>query len=250
MSIEKTILITGGNGKLAKEICKYNSNNNLYSILAPSKSTLDISSLENVYEFLSESKIDYIIHAGAYTKPMNKHASHPDISIKTNIIGTSNIALGCLKHNCKMIYISTDYVYPGLSGNYSESDPLSPYAGSNDGINKYGWSKLGGECSVHLLDNFLILRACLCDFPFPHPSALTDVKKSLIFHHEAAPLILQLLDCSGVINLGGESQSVYDFAKVTNPRINQITRKDVKDVKIAPDTSMNTTKLKGIIDDS
>ena len=37
---------------------------------------------------------------------------------------------------------------------------------SNDGINKYGWSKLGGECAVHILDNYLILRACLCDYPF------------------------------------------------------------------------------------
>ena len=70
-----------------------------------------------------------------------------------------------------------------------------------------------------------------------------------MYNFEAARVILKLLNEKGVINLGGDSQSVYDFASKKNPRIKKITRQDVKDVCIAPDTSMNTCKLKEILND-
>ena len=154
-----------------------------------------------------------------------------------------------MKHNIKLVYISTDYVYPGTDGDYNEDDALSPFIGNSDGVTKYGWSKLGGECAVRMYDNSLILRTCICDYPFPHRQALTDVKKSLMYNFEAARIILKLLNEKGVINLGGDSQSVYDFASKKNTRIKKITRQDVKDVCIAPDTSMNTSKLKEILND-
>ena len=152
--MKKSILITGGNGKLATELVKQNFVDQKYLIYAPSKHDLDITCLDSIFNFLTNNHCDYIIHTAAYTKPMKKHAERPDISIKTNIIGTSNIVLACLKYNNKLIYISTDYVYPGINGNYVEDDPVSPFSIKNDGISKYGWSKLGGECSVRLLNNF------------------------------------------------------------------------------------------------
>ena len=246
-SMKQSIIITGGDGKLASALREHNNTNDKFKVYSPSKHELDITSLSSVYNFFDRCNADYVIHAAAFTKPMKKHQEYPHTSIMVNIVGTSNVALGCLKYKTKLIYISTDYVYPGTAGDYSEVDPVSPYSQINDGICKYGWSKLGGECSVHLVKDFLILRACLCEYPFPHPSALKDVKKSLIYHHDAAPIIFSLLDETGVINLGGKSQSVYDFAKECNPQINELYRNDIKDVKIAPDTSMNTQKLQKII---
>ena len=172
---------------------------------------------------------------------MKKHDDNPDESIKINIIGTCNVVLSCLNINTKLIYISTDYVYPGVNGNYKETDGLSPYSIKNDGISKYGWSKLGGECAVRFLKNYLIIRACLCDYPFPHKAGLTDIKKSLIYTKDAAPLILKLLNQTGVINLGGNSRSVYDFAIKTDSKILPIKKSDIKDVDIAPDTSMTVS---------
>ena len=61
-------------------------------------------------------------------------------SISLNIIGTSNIVIECAKRNIKVIYFSTNYIYPGVKGNYSETSPLLP-------LNNYSWSKLGGEVS-------------------------------------------------------------------------------------------------------
>jgi dTDP-4-dehydrorhamnose reductase len=75
---------------------------------------------------------------------MVKHIESPDASIKNNIIGTSNVVLACIEYNIKLIYISTDYVYPCTEGNYSEEDPLLP-------VNEYAWSKLGGECAVKFI---------------------------------------------------------------------------------------------------
>ena len=69
---------------------------------------------------------DIVIHAGALTRPMVVHQERPHDSIETNIIGSSNVVLGCMKFDMKVIYVSTDYVYEGIDGNYKEDDPLLP----------------------------------------------------------------------------------------------------------------------------
>ena len=55
---------------------------------------------------------------------------------------------------------------------------------------------------------------------------------------------------NGIINVGGKSQSVYDFVKKENSNIEPIYLKDISDVNMATDCSMNTTKMKKVIDDS
>ena len=86
--------------------------------------------------------------------------------------------------------------------------------------------------------------------PFPHKKALVDMTKSLIFDDEAAKITLKLLDESGVINVGGESRSVYDFVKETNPDIEPMTLSEVSDVSMPKNSTLNVDKLKRIIDDS
>ena len=115
---------------------------------------------------------------------------------------------------------------------------------------KYGWSKLGGECAVQLYDNHLILRMAMNRKPFQHPKALIDMRKSLMYIEDAAKVTLQLLDETGIINVGGKSQSVYDFVKETNPNIQPITLSEISDVNMATDCTMDTTKLNKVIDDS
>ena len=77
------------------------------------------------------------------------------------------------KFKIKLIYFSTNYVYPGKKGNYRETDPLLP-------INSYAWSKLGGECSVKLYKNSLIVRLCMCEKPFIHKAAFDDFLTNFI----------------------------------------------------------------------
>mgnify|MGYP001386286123 CR=1 FL=1 len=240
----KKVLITGGNGNLAKELLKTGKG---YVVYAPSKEEMDITDISSIRKVYKSYQPNYVIHAAAFTRPMSKHEKYPEKSIKINIVGTSNIVMCCLDKSIKLIYVSTDYVYPGQKGDYTENDPLSPFSKVNDGVSKYGWSKLGGECAVRFLNNSLILRACICEYPFPHPKALTDVKKSLIYIKDAAPIIWRLIDYSGVINLGGISQTVYEFAKKDFKDVIPLNRSEVGDVLIAPDTSMNISKLNNIL---
>tara|TARA_R110002110_G_scaffold378041_2_gene588515 strand:+ start:2042 stop:2770 length:729 start_codon:yes stop_codon:yes gene_type:complete len=233
--------MSGGSGNLASHIVRANKK---YRIHHPPRASMDVTQYKEVEEWIDLVKPDVFIHSGAFTRPMSKHQIYPIESISSNIVGTSNVAMACINSGVKLVYISTDYVYPGTDGEYKETDALSPFEGNSDGVTKYGWSKLGGECAVRICDNSLIIRACICNFPFPHPRAAIDIRKSLMFDEDAAPIILRLLDETGVINVGGEARSVYDFVSETNPSIGKISSKEILDVKIAPDTSMDITKLK------
>jgi len=236
----KKILISGGGGEFAKELLKHNTK---YEIIAPPKKEMNVTDIDSLDFKVFSDKPDYFIHAGALTRPMVIHETKPNKSISNNIIGTSNVVLTCMKYNIKLIYLSTDYVYPGTDGNYDECDYLKPFT-------NYGWSKLGGECSVRLHNDYLILRMAMNKRPFPHPKALVDMKKSLMYIDDAAKVVLQLLDETGTINVGGKSQSVYDFVKETNSDVGKIYLKDIDDVNMAKDCSMNTDKLKRLINDT
>ena len=235
----KKILISGGSGNLASEIVKANKE---HKILSLSKKELNVCSKNKILSWLKKFKPDVFIHTAALTRPMVTHINHPNTSIETNIIGTSNVVLACMKYNIKLIYISTDYVYPCVNGNYSEKNALLP-------VNEYAWSKLGGECAVKLYKNSLILRMALCQQPFPHPKALVDIKKSYLYMDEAAKIILKLLDQKGIINVGGETMSPFEFARKDNPNVKKITLDEVGDVKMGKDASMNVNKMKNLISD-
>ena len=239
MNNNKKILVSGGNGQFANELKKKNKN---YDIFCLSKKEMNVVDLVSLKRHIKKISPDYFIHAGALTRPMVLHEEEPETSVKSNIIGTANVVLACMEHNLKLIYISTDYVYPGIDGNYSEKDYLKPFT-------KYGWSKLGGECAVMLYNNHLILRMAMNEKPFPHPKALVDMKKSLIYIEDAAKITFELLDETGIINVGGKSQSVYDFVSKTNKNIKKISLSDINDVGMAKDCSMNTNKLEQIIND-
>ena len=233
------ILITGGDGEFCKHLVNVGKE---HSFLTPSKKEADVRDYDNLnwYFHNHHKEFDYVIHAGAITRPMVIHEDNPRLSIHTNIIGTANVVLACERYDKKMIYISTDYVYPGTDGNYKETDSMNPFT-------KYGWSKLGGECAVQMYDNNLILRMAMNRKPFPHPKALVDMKKSLMYIEDAAKITLQLLDENGIINVGGKSQSVYEFVKESNSDVKPITLSEISDVNMATDCSMDTKKLKKIL---
>ena len=172
------ILVTGGNGEFCKHLVEQGKE---HSFLTPIKSELDVRSYWGIdqYFYRYHTNFDYVIHAGAITRPMVIHEDNPRLSIHTNIIGTANVVLACERYDKKMIYISTDYVYPGIDGNYKETDSMNPFT-------KYGWSKLGGECAVQHYKDSLILRICMNARPFPHDKAFTDVISSHMFNDEAA----------------------------------------------------------------
>jgi dTDP-4-dehydrorhamnose reductase len=170
---------------------------------------------------------------------MDLHVKDINKSISLNIIGTANVVKLCNEFGIKLIYFSTGYVYEGKKGNYSEKDPVLP-------INNYAWSKLGGESSVILYKKSLILRIMMCERPFIHKKALSDVRLNFIFQDEIAEILPKLIKLKGIINVGGPIRTVYDFAKKYNPSVKKISLKNIKNVIYKKNMSMNISKFKKI----
>ena len=234
---KKVIVVTGGSGRFGNVLKKINNQNKL---LFPSKNQLDILNEKKISSYLSKVKPNILIHLAGLSRPMKEHYLNISKSINLNIIGTANITKVCHKLNIKLIYISTNYVYPGLKGNYSEKDSLLP-------INNYAWSKLGGETSVQLYKNSLILRVCMTEKPFIHKKAFVNVKTSFIYQEEVAKILFKLVNKKGVINIGGSPRYIYDFVKKENKNINKIYLKKHLDFGMPINSSINISKLKKII---
>ena len=171
---------------------------------------------------------------------MSIHEEKISRSISINIIGTSNVVKACEERNIKLIYFSTNYVYPGEKGNYKESDPIFP-------INNYAISKLGGECAVRLYKNSLILRISMTEKPFVHEFAFNDVEMNFMYHDEFAKILLKLINEKGIINVGGKTQTVYNFVKQKQKNIKPISGRKMINKKFPLKQSINLSKFQKIL---
>jgi len=231
------IVITGGTGRFGNELKKIK---NKYNLIFPTKNKLDILNYNISKKYLKSTKPKYLIHLAGLSRPMKIHETNLKRSIDLNIIGTANITKICSDFGIKLIYFSTSYVYPGVKGNYKEDSPLLPK-------NNYSWSKLGGESAVQMYPNSLILRVCMTEKPFVHKKAFADFVTNFIFHDEVAKILFKLINKKGVINIGGKSQSVYNFVKKYNPKIKKNFAKNILSSDYPLNPSMNVKKLNTII---
>lgn len=193
------IAITGRNGILSQELQK------LIDVEVLGSREYDITDPE-IGNKIHKINPDLIIHAGALTNSIIVDKD-PSQAITVNIIGTANISNYCIQNNKRLVYISTDYVFSGDVGDYKETDPLSPY-------NNYAWTKLGGECSVRLVPNHLIIRTSFGASKFPYPEAWTNQKVSKDYVDVIAPMILKAAqsNMTGILNIGTEPKTLYDYA--------------------------------------
>ena len=203
------ILVTGSNGRFGKILKNLKTNK---KFIFRNKKQLNILSLSSIKKNINKFKPNYILHLAALSRPMSIHDKNIIDSINLNIIGTCNVVKEASKKGIKIIYLSTNYVYPGNKGNYKETDPVKPW-------NNYGWSKLGGESAVQMYKNSLILRVCMTEKPFVHKEAYANVKSNFIFQEDAAKIILKVLNKKGIINIGGPSKTIFNFAKHSKKNI-------------------------------
>ena len=207
--MSKKIIVTGGDGRFAQELKRVKNN---YKFIFRNKKQLNILSVKSIQKNLKIYKPNIVLHLAGLSRPMKIHEEKISKSIDLNIIGTANLVKACSEKNIKIIFFSTNYVYPGSRGNYKEEDPLKPW-------NNYGWSKLGAESSVQMYENSLIIRACMTEKPFVHKFAFSNVKSNFIFHDQFAKLLIKVIPKKGIINIGGKSQSIYEFAKKNNKQV-------------------------------
>ena len=229
----KNILITGGDGRFASELKKANSK---FKLIFCGKKKLDILSPKSIRKSFLKYKPNYILHLAGLSRPMKIHEKNIDRSINLNIIGTANIVNECFKKKIKLIYISTNYLYPGNKGNYKETDALLPW-------NNYGWSKLGGESSVQMYKNSLIIRCALTEYPFKHKKAFSDVKSNFIYHKDFIPILFKIINKKGIINVGKKAQTIFNFVKKDKKNIIKSKSKGIMPKRV----DMNLGKLVKIL---
>ena len=225
----KKNLVTGGDGRFASELKKVKTSIQFTYL---NRKKLDVTNLKSIINAIEKHKPKTILHLAGLSRPMDVHEKNIRKSIAINVIGTANLVVACSMYNIKIIYFSTSYIYPGTKGNYKETDPLLPW-------NNYGWSKLGGECAVQMYKNSLILRACMTQKPFVHNKAFANVKSNFIYHEDLIKKILKLLNKKGIYNIGGKSQTIFNFAKNTNRDIKKIYSKG----EFPLNQNMNLNKL-------
>ena len=233
--MSKKILVTGADGRFAKILKRENKK---LSLFFASKKQCNILNLNSIEKIIKKIKPKILIHCAGLSRPMSAHEKNISKSIDLNIIGTANVTKICKKHNVKLIYFSTGYVYEGTKGNYKEKDPVKPF-------NNYGLSKLGGECAVRMYKNSLILRITMTEKPFLHNKAFTNLKTNFMFHEDLVKILPKIITKKGILNIGGKSQSVYSFAKKYNKNIKKIKAKISK--KMPLKQTMNLNNLKGIL---
>lgn len=131
------ILITGANGQLGCELRRVFASETLILKDLPD---FDLAG-SGVEEEIAGARPDLIIHAGAYTD-VDGAEREPDRAMAINAAGTAQVARAAARAGARLLYISTDYVFPGTQRYpYSEDDVPAP-------INAYGLSKWRGEQAV------------------------------------------------------------------------------------------------------
>jgi len=235
--MNKKIIFTGGSGLLGSAMKDI-----IQSAYFPTHQEFDVEDLESMQSYLYQKGIDILVHMAAFTSPP-KIEENPDKALNTNIIGTANVVKVCEYLGIKLIYISTDYVFSGERGNYKEEDPVLP-------VNKYAWSKLGGECAVRLYDNHIIVRLSFGEKEFPYPGAFIDQLTSREPVHETAQKLAKIIrsDYIGTIHIGSKGRTVYEYAKYVSPDkdIKEMSINDVS-TKVPKDTTLNTIKYDNLI---
>jgi len=187
---------------------------------------VDITQKERTLESVVKLHPFVVVHTAAETNVDLCETDH-EHARRINVEGTANIAEGCAKIGAKMILLSTDYVFDGFKGNYSETDQPNP-------ISYYGLTKLEGERIVTstLQDSLIVRTSVLYGW---HPSKLnfaTWVIKSLREHqtlrvvkdHVNSPTLADNLarairaaierHIEGLLHVAGSERiSRFDFAR-------------------------------------
>jgi dTDP-4-dehydrorhamnose reductase len=265
------LLVTGASGLLGHKIVGLVKNG--YTIiplhntrpLHPNSLRIDITNLSETHTLFNKLKPNAVIHTASETN-VDKCETEKEHTWKVNVEGTRNIALACAKTNSKLVYISTDYVFDGEKGNYTEKDKPNP-------INYYGITKLEGEKQVtQHCKNYAILRTSVLYgwHPWKQNFATWIISKlkqqqkiTVVEDHYNTPTLADNLaemavevamkDLRGVYHASGrERMSRYEFAKQIAKTFN-LNSDLIKPVKMSQltawiakrpkDSSLNTGKI-------
>lgn len=145
------VLVTGIKGQLGHDVMQCLAKREIEAVGADIEE-FDITDFKGTRDFIVGVKPDVVIHCSAYTA-VEKAEDDMELCMAVNGTGTENIAKVCKELNSKMLYISSDYVFPGVGENFYEvTDIPNP-------LGRYGKTKQAGEEAVKkILNQYFIVR--------------------------------------------------------------------------------------------
>lgn len=149
---QPSILISGSNGQLGKELQDAVASNNNFNFIFCSREEMDITNFIALEKKFDEVQPSFFINAAAYTA-VDKAETEQEAAYTNNAEAVGNIARLCSRFQTKLIHVSTDYVFNGQSNvPYKEDDSCDP-------VNYYGCTKwLGEKLALQNNDNTIIIR--------------------------------------------------------------------------------------------
>lgn len=146
------VLVTGVNGQLGFDVVN-ELNHRGHEAVGVDVEEMDVTDSDSVVRVFNAVQPDVVVHCAAWTA-VDSAEDHEEKVRAVNASGTKFIAEECKKLGCKMMYISTDYVFDG-QGN----EPWDPDCKDYAPLNVYGQTKLEGEFTVSgLLEKYFIVR--------------------------------------------------------------------------------------------
>jgi dTDP-4-dehydrorhamnose reductase len=232
------VLITGGTGKLGKELIK-----TFPDSLHPTRQELGVEVKSQVEKYVSEKTPDVIIHTAAVTSVPYCEENRKE-AYTTNVEGTENLVNACVNHDsdCYFVLISTACVFRGDVGNYVETDLPYPK-------NYYALTKLLAEYAVKSSGlKFLIVRTnFVAREKWPYPRAFTDRYGTYLFASGVASAVKFIVQekLTGIVHVCGDKKiSMFELARITTPNVEPMTLSDYHGVPLTVDMSLNSNRIK------
>ena len=145
------VLVTGVKGQLGYDVVRELQKRG-HEAVGVDIDEMDITDAAAVERVMTEVQPDAVIHCSAYTA-VDRAEEDIEICRRVNVDGTENIAKICKKLGCKMLYLSTDYIFSGDGERpWEPDDEASP-------LNAYGQSKYDGELVLKkYVEKYFIVR--------------------------------------------------------------------------------------------
>lgn len=146
------ILVTGVKGQLGHDVVNELTKRG-HCPIGVDIEEMDITDMASVDKVIKEADPDAVIHCAAWTAVDAAEDCEEKVRL-VNAVGTENIAKVCKELDCKMMYISTDYIFDGQG-----TKPWEPDCKEYQPLNVYGQTKLEGELAVaNQLSKYFIVR--------------------------------------------------------------------------------------------
>ena len=145
------VLVTGVKGQLGYDVVRELQSRG-HEAIGVDIEEMDITDETAVSRVMEETAPEAVIHCSAFTA-VDRAEEEQELCYKVNVEGTENIAKMCQKLGCKMLYLSTDYIFSGEGQRpWEPEDTPSP-------LNSYGQSKYQGEVALRqYVDKYFIVR--------------------------------------------------------------------------------------------